>query len=115
MTTMSKIVLYSPRADPTLQAWSIPLPLLSVASVPHSRGYDVKIFGWDPNLDLEETVVKESRDALCVGISAMTGYQITDGLRVAKLVKQKNPKIPIIWEGRQRQLSQMVDTTSLLC
>jgi radical SAM superfamily enzyme YgiQ (UPF0313 family) len=50
-------------------------------------------------LDLEKLVLKESKDALCVGITAMTGYQITDGLRVAKLIKQKNPETPIVWGG----------------
>lgn len=97
--TREKIVLYSPRADPTLQSRSIPLPLLCIASIPHSQGYEVKIVSWEPNLDLEKTVLKESQDALCVGMSVMTGYQITDGLRAARLVKQKYPKIPIVWGG----------------
>lgn len=94
-----KIVLYSPRVEPTLRGISTALPLLSIASIPHNQGYDVKIFSWEPEIDLERTVVKESRDALCVGISVMTGYQITDGLRAAKLIKQRNPKIPIVWGG----------------
>ena len=54
-------------------------------------------------LNVESLLTKSSENisenALCIGISAITGYQIKDGLRIAKLVKEKFPGIPVIWGG----------------
>ncbi len=39
------------------------------------------------------------KKALFVGISAMSGYQIAGGLKIAKIVRGLNPSLPIIWGG----------------
>jgi len=38
-------------------------------------------------------------DVIFVGISAMTSYQIRDGLKFAQLVRNSNPNVPILWGG----------------
>ena len=38
-------------------------------------------------------------DAGLVGISAMTGYQIHNGLQIAQQIKLKNPHVKIVWGG----------------
>ncbi|MEI7640415.1 MAG: radical SAM protein [bacterium] len=40
-----------------------------------------------------------SIDFLAVGISAMTGNQIINGLKIISRIKQRQPKVPIIWGG----------------
>jgi len=37
--------------------------------------------------------------AICFGITALTGYQITEGLVVSKMVKERYPDLPIVWGG----------------
>ncbi len=38
-------------------------------------------------------------NALCIGITAQTGYQIHEGLVVSKLAKEMAPDIPVVWGG----------------
>ena len=38
-------------------------------------------------------------NAICLGISCMTGLQITNGLALAKKIKKLKPTLPIIWGG----------------
>lgn len=75
----------------------MPLPLLAISSL-IEKDYDIRIY---QSYDREDylAVLDNIDKAICVGITAMTGYQITDGLNFAKLVRQKNSKIPIIWGG----------------
>jgi radical SAM superfamily enzyme YgiQ (UPF0313 family) len=46
-----------------------------------------------------EKILKECKDALCLGITTMTGHQIQEGLKVARLVRERYPRLPIIWGG----------------
>jgi radical SAM superfamily enzyme YgiQ (UPF0313 family) len=38
-------------------------------------------------------------DALYCGISAMSGFQIIDGLKAARFVREKRPNLPLVWGG----------------
>lgn len=90
------ILLFSPQ--PTKGGKRlVPLPLLAISSF-IERDYDIRIFHSYDKEDYLEALGHLDR-AICVGISAMTGYQITDGLIFAKLVRGKNSKIPIVWGG----------------
>lgn len=75
----------------------VPLPLLAISSF-IEKDYDIRIFQSYDKIDYLEALDYIDR-AICVGISAMTGYQIIDALNFAKLVRQKNSKIPIVWGG----------------
>jgi radical SAM superfamily enzyme YgiQ (UPF0313 family) len=92
-------VLYEPLPAPVGPKTRPGLALLCVAAIPYARGYDVKIFTWYDGVGYESELLQECRDALCVGITTMTGPQITDGLRVAQLVKDEYPDLPIVWGG----------------
>lgn len=98
---MNKIVLYSPRpwsaSRPSLGA---PLALLAISSLLEKEGYNITVV----SDKLYENPIKKAldncRNAICLGITAMTGYQITGGLELAKLVRQQYPRLPIVWGGR---------------
>jgi len=75
----------------------VPLALLAIASF-IEKDYEIRIFDSYDRKDYLKALEHLDR-AICVGISAMTGYQITDGLNFAKLVRSKNSKIPIVWGG----------------
>ena len=49
--------------------------------------------------DFEQVILRETADALCLGISVLTGPMITSAVRIAKAVKRLHPKLPIIFGG----------------
>ena len=90
------IFLFHPHPD-TEGLRMAPLALLSIASL-IEKEYDIRIFHSYDQADYLEALEQIDK-AVCVGITALTGYQITDGLKLAKLVKEKNSKIPVVWGG----------------
>ena len=76
-----------------------PLSLLAVAAPLDKKGYDVEII--DANVDdgCIERVLARVDDALCIGITCMTGPQIKGALEMARTVKEKNPDISVVFGG----------------
>lgn len=74
-----------------------PLALLAVAGLLDQEGYEIKIISSSLSKDPVSEVLSSCVDAICLGISSMTGYQILDGLHVARTVKKKYPTLPIVW------------------
>ncbi len=62
-------------------------------------GYSVKII--DSRLDpiLENELSYDEEQIVCIGISAMSGYQAVDGLHFSRICRQKFPYVPIVWGG----------------
>jgi len=90
------VLLFSP--NPTKGGKRlVPIPLLAISSF-IENDYDIRIFHSYDRQDYMKAL-EHLDEAICVGISAMTGYQITDGLAFAKLVRNTNSKVPIIWGG----------------
>ena len=92
-----KVVLFYPPYDgPPLGA---PLCLLSLAAPLLQAGFEVAIVdaAIDPNWLV--TVLRELRDALCLGISVLTGPMIRGAVRMAKAAKQQAPTVPVIFGG----------------
>jgi radical SAM superfamily enzyme YgiQ (UPF0313 family) len=99
-----KVILYLPRHVPPEYENSValavpPLPHLALAGPLREAGYEVRIIDakWEPSYRDEIAVTIGT--ALCVGISALTGYAIADGLEVAGLAKTLRPEVPVIWGG----------------
>lgn len=94
-----KIILYHPAThhEKFYSFFWIPYSLLAIASMLIDM-YEVIII--DDNLEDTEVDFENITDnCLCVGISSMTGHQITGGLFFASNIKKYNPHIPIIWGG----------------
>ncbi len=95
---MKKIILFYPKPAHR-GGYLVPLNLLAIARMLDSDKYKVIII----NATIEKEYVKEvlnvAKGSLCVGITVMTGLQITDTLNVAKEVKKRFPKLPIILGG----------------
>ncbi|MFH1822956.1 MAG: radical SAM protein [Patescibacteria group bacterium] len=75
-----------------------PLGLLAISSFLERDGYDIRIYHSSERKRYLE-VLDHLDQAICVGITSMTGYQIIDGLNFAELVRRKNKDVPIIWGG----------------
>lgn len=93
---MKKVTLYNPKPDKRFyKKGNVPLALLAISSFLSKEGYTINIYD---HRDLE-VLFLSVKDSICLGISCMTGYQIYDGLEVARIVKGKYPDIPIVWGG----------------
>jgi len=99
-----KIVLFLPhRADPgrgeMFSADLLPLELLQIASGPVAEGYEVVMIDAMVEPDYERKVIEACEGALLFASSCILGYQVYDGYKVAKMVREKLPNLPIIWGG----------------
>lgn len=97
MLSRGKIVLFYPAYDgPPLGA---PLCLLSLAAPLRDKGFDVHVIDAAITPDAEVTVLQAVSNALCLGISVLTGPMIRSALRISAAVKKIRSDLPIIWGG----------------
>lgn len=75
--------------------FTFPMGVLYVAQALIKSGYDVKIF----HMGVQSISELELDDYLFVGLSLLTGEIISNGLKVARLVKEHNPDTPIVLGG----------------
>ena len=90
-----KIVLYNPHAV----FWTIPLGLLAVGSALDPARFDVRIIDARLERDALATVLAETHDALCLGVTVLTGAPIRDALTVTRAAKAARPNLPVVWGG----------------
>lgn len=76
-----------------------PLSLLAIAGPLLKEGYKVKIIDGRIETDYIEQVLRECKDALCLGMSCMFGFQVYNGLVVSQKVKESLPDLPVVWGG----------------
>ncbi len=99
----NKVVLFYPPYDgPPLGA---PLSLLCLASPLMQAGFEVKLVDNLLYPHYEEAILRETQDALCLGISVLTGPHIGAAVRVSQAVKKLRPQIPIIFGGWHASLA----------
>jgi radical SAM superfamily enzyme YgiQ (UPF0313 family) len=95
--TKRKVVLFYPPYDgPPLGA---PLCLLSLAAPLLNAGFEVCVIDAAINPDWYESVLREVSDALCLGISVLTGPMIRGAVRLAKAMKRQMPSVPVLFGG----------------
>lgn len=97
MLKKRKVVLFYPPYDgPPLGA---PVCLLSLAAPLRESGFEVALIDAAIEPDWLNVVLRELRDALCLGISVLTGPMIRGAVRMARAVKKEAPGIPVIFGG----------------
>jgi radical SAM superfamily enzyme YgiQ (UPF0313 family) len=82
----------------------VPLSLLTISAPLEKSGYDVKIVSAVDTCDYVNQILESLDSAICLGITCMTGYQIHNGLEIAKLVKEKHMDMPIVMGGYHASL-----------
>ena len=92
-----KVVLLSPDyAGPPLGP---PLGLLSLASPLLAAGYDVRIIDAKIEADWLQQAGQQTANALCFGVSLLTGPMIHQAIEASRLVKRLRPKLPVVYGG----------------
>jgi radical SAM superfamily enzyme YgiQ (UPF0313 family) len=76
-----------------------PVGLLSLAAVLREAGYPVTIIDAAVTPDHLQQVDRETKDALCFGVSLLTGPMIDGAVAAARLVKKLRPNLPVIFGG----------------
>lgn len=96
------ILLYNPRSV----FYTMPLGLLAVGSALNPDRYAVEIIDGRLEKDALEAVLDRVDDALCLGITVLTGAPIRDALRVSRAIKSRRPGLPVVWGGWHPSLFQ---------
>jgi radical SAM superfamily enzyme YgiQ (UPF0313 family) len=93
----NKVVLFHPPYDgPPLGP---PLSLLSLASPLLEAGFQVSMVDASIDPEYKSTLAGEMTDALCLGISLLTGQMIRSAVDVSRFVRGLRPGLPIIYGG----------------
>ncbi len=98
------VILYMPHLVPP-ERWGAdyvaipPLSSLALGGPLRDAAYRVRLIDakWEPRARAE--IAERAREAVCLGISCLTGYSVRDGLEVASLAKATNPDLPVVWGG----------------
>jgi anaerobic magnesium-protoporphyrin IX monomethyl ester cyclase len=97
MRSSKKIVFFVPSFS-SMEA-TAPLGILAISTPLLRAGYDVQIIDSTITPDYKNEVLKALKDALCLGISVVTGPMIRDTVEVARAVKKADPQFPVILGG----------------
>ena len=76
-----------------------PLGILAVATPLLRAGYSIRLIDSTITPNFKKRVLEEVQDALCLGISLVTGPMIRETVEIARAVKEWNPDFPIILGG----------------
>jgi anaerobic magnesium-protoporphyrin IX monomethyl ester cyclase len=97
MPRRGKVVLFYPAYDgPPLSA---PLCLLSLAAPLRAAEFEVALIDAAIQPDYESRILKEASNALCLGISVLTGPMIQGAIEVSQAVRSGFPNLPIVYGG----------------
>ena len=76
-----------------------PLGLLAVATPLLRAGYSIRLIDSTITPNYKKRVLEEVKDAVCLGISLVTGPMIRETVEIARAVKEWNPDFPVILGG----------------
>lgn len=97
MRKRNKVVLFFPSY--ASNEASPPLALISIAAPLLQEGYQVRIIDETLEEDYVGAVLREVENAICLGISIITGPMINGAVKIGRAVKQRYPHVPIVLGG----------------
>src|SRR5919109_310347 len=97
MAMKKKVLLFFPSYRSIMAA--PPLALLALAPILERQGYGIDIIDSTIEPRFKERILEQLDDAICLGISIVTGPMIEEAIEVSRAVKAKNPKFPVILGG----------------
>jgi radical SAM superfamily enzyme YgiQ (UPF0313 family) len=103
MKARPRIVLYNPRAP----FFTMPLGLVAIGSALDRSRYDVVLVDGRLEADAISRVLAETADAVCLGVSVLTGTPIRDALAVTRAVRAAGRRCRIVWGGWHPSLFPM--------
>ena len=90
-----KVILYNPKAV----FYDMPLALLAIGSMIDPAHYEVIIIDGRVDKNPLQQVLEHAEEAVCLGVTSLTGNPLRDALFITRSVKARYPNLPIIWGG----------------
>lgn len=90
-----KIVLYNPLAV----FYDMPLALVAIGSALDHTQFEVVIVDGRLEKNPWEALRPHLRDALCLGVTVLTGNPLRDAIAISDRAKKEFPELPIVWGG----------------
>jgi radical SAM superfamily enzyme YgiQ (UPF0313 family) len=97
--TKKKIILFFPLLERGKEFHWPPISLLSLAAVLKKHSFNCLIIDERVEKNADSILKKELKGALCLGLTAFTGFSLGRSVRAAELCRKLYPKVPIIWGG----------------
>ena len=97
LTASRKVILLLPPYDGA--PLGPPAGLLAIAAPLLEDGFEVQIVDAAVDPDWRQTVETAARDALCLGVSLLTGPMIQGAIQASRSAKAINPGLPVIYGG----------------
>ncbi len=97
--TKGKVVLFYPTPGGDIEHFWFPFPYLYLGPFLEKEGYKVVVLDARADDEWRTTLVKEIRDADSVGITAMSGPDLVTAVEAAKIIRDSEPNLPIMWGG----------------
>ncbi len=111
-----KVLLYRPCSNIPTELKAAPLALLCISRLLDTKTYETVIVSGDLYEAPHDVVIDACEDAVCLGISALTGPELLDCVALARSVRDAYPGLPIVWGGwhpslnaEQTAQSELVD------
>jgi len=97
---LRKVILVYPDTRNSEENLILPLSLVYIAT-PLKDRFEIKIIDQRVDRQWRKTLCDELQrgKVLCVGISSMTGPQISGGIEAAEISKKHAPEVPVVWGG----------------
>ena len=94
----SKKIVFFVASFSSIEA-TAPLGILAISTPLLEAGYEICIIDASISPDYKKRIMEEIKDALCLGISLVTGPMIRETVEVAKAIKKWDPDFPVILGG----------------
>ncbi len=98
---MADIVLFYPRTGFDIQKLSVDIPLSILAAASLAvKDFDVVLIDQRTDPNWRQTLIREvEAQPLLLGVSSMTGKQISSGLEAARVAREVDRRVKIVWGG----------------
>jgi anaerobic magnesium-protoporphyrin IX monomethyl ester cyclase len=104
-----KVVLFYPTIQDLWQYVWFPFPYLYLAPFLEGAGFDVKIIDARIEPNWRDMLRKEIGDAICFGMTSMTGPDLANAMEACRAVRDTRPELPIVWGGHHaRQVPNQI-------
>jgi radical SAM superfamily enzyme YgiQ (UPF0313 family) len=94
-----KVVLFYPTYEGISRWHWMPFPFLYLAPYLERGGFSVRIIDARVEVDWREVLRTELADALCLGVTSMTGPDLLAAMEAAGIAKVLRPDLPVVWGG----------------
>lgn len=94
-----KVVLFYPTYEGISRWHWMPFPFLYLAPYLERGGFAVRIVDARVEPGWRDVLRAELADALCLGVTSMTGPDLLAAMEAAEIAKALRPEMPVVWGG----------------